>query len=108
MNTDHNNIKPNFDYYKKDLRKICKDFNVRRLSCFGSVNTDKFKQDSDIDLLVTFGDSEGNDIFERYFGLKERLEELFKRNVEIVFDKKFKNPFFRESVNKTKRVIYER
>ncbi|MBW1759646.1 MAG: nucleotidyltransferase domain-containing protein [Deltaproteobacteria bacterium] len=74
---------------------------------FGSVNTNKFGINSDIDILVKFGDSEANDLFERYFGLKEQLEELFKMPVELVIEKDFKNPYFRESVNKTKRVIYE-
>jgi len=103
----NDNIKPDFDFYKADLNNICKSFDVRRLMSFGSVNTDKFRADSDIDLLVAFDKSENYDLFERYFGLKEKLEELFKRPVELVFDRNFKNPYFRESVNKTKKVIYE-
>lgn len=103
----NNNIKPDFDFYKADLSNICKTFNVKRLISFGSVNTDRFGADSDIDLLVTFDESENDDLFSRYFGLKERLEELFKKTVELIFDKKFKNPYFGESVNKTKKVIYE-
>jgi len=106
-NLKNHNIKPDFDVYKADLNKICKAFDVSRLMSFGSVNTDKFREDSDIDLLVIFDESEKYDLFERYFGLKEKLEELFKRPVELVFDRNFKNPYFRESVNKTKKVIYE-
>ena len=98
---------PYFDFYKADFNNICKAFDVRRLMSFGSVNTDRFRADSDIDLLVVFDESEKYDLFSRYFGLKERLEELFKRPVELVFDRNFKNPYFRESVNKTKKVIYE-
>ena len=99
-------IKPDFDFYKTDLNSICKSFGVRRLMSFGSVNTDRFGANSDIDLLVMFDKSDDHDLFSRYFGLKERLEELFQRPVELVFDRNFKNPYFRESVSRTKRMIY--
>ena len=101
------NIKPDFDFYKTDLNSICKSFGVRRLMSFGSVNTDRFGANSDIDLLVMFDKSDDHDLFSRYFGLKERLEEIFQRPVELVFDRNFKNPYFRESVNKSKKLIYD-
>ncbi len=49
---------------------------------------------SDVDLLVIFGEAESDNLFEKYFGLRERLEGLLKRPVEILFDKKFKNPCY--------------
>ena len=42
----------------KDIEKICKRRHVLRLYTFGSVNTDHFQEDSDIDLLVHFRGSE--------------------------------------------------
>ncbi|MBN1932648.1 MAG: nucleotidyltransferase domain-containing protein [Desulfobacterales bacterium] len=98
---------PNFKYIETDLKKICESFGVRRLLSFGSVNTDRFGPESDIDLLVKFDKSDFADPFDRYFGLREQLEALFGRPVELVFEKEFDNPYFRETVNKTKRLIYE-
>ena len=100
-------IKPDFGSYKPELSKICRTFGVKKLMTFGSVNTDKFSPESDIDFLVVFSEPEKIDLFSLYFGLKDQLEKLFKRPVEIVIDRNFKNPFFKKAVNQTKRVIYE-
>ena len=103
----YNKNKYDIKYIETDLKKVCESFGVKRLLSFGSINTDKFGKNSDIDILVKFDNSKISDPFDRYFGLKENLENLFKRPVELVFEKKFNNPYFKESVDKTKRVIYE-
>ncbi len=94
-------------YMEADLKRVCKSFGVQRLLSFGSINTDTFGPESDIDILVKFDQSETYNYFDRYFGLKEKLEVIFNRPVELVFEKEFKNPYFQESVNRTKRIIYE-
>ena len=47
------------------------------------------------------------DLFRRYFGFKEALEALFGRAVDLVMIGAMRNPYFIESVNKTRRLIYE-
>ena len=81
---------------------------MKRLGLFGSALTQNFSQSSDVDVLVVFDSREDIDFFEKYFELKEQLEILLKREVDLVVDKKFKNQIFRESVDKTRTVIYER
>jgi len=81
---------------------------VKRLGLFGSVLSQNFSRSSDIDVLVIFDTSENIDLFNKYFELKEQLEEVFERDIDLVVDKKFKNPIFRESVDRTRTVIYER
>jgi predicted nucleotidyltransferase len=94
--------------FKPKIEQICQSLPVKRLGLFGSALTKDFSKDSDVDVLVVF-DSDGNiDLFDKYFDLKEQLEEIFERNVDLVVDKKFKNPFLRESIEKTRTVIYER
>jgi predicted nucleotidyltransferase len=58
--------------------------------------------------LVIFDSGENVDLFDNYFELKEQLEVVFKRQVDLVVDKKFKNPILRESIDRTRIVIYER
>ena len=48
------------------------------------------------------------DYFTEYFNLKERLKNIFNREVDLVVDKPFRNPIFRETVEKTRTKIYER
>jgi len=81
---------------------------VKRLGIFGSALTEKFRSGSDVDVLVIF-DTDGNvDLFDAYFELKERLEDVFGSGVDLTVDKPFKNPIFRDTVEKTRTVIYER
>ena len=81
---------------------------IKRLGLFGSAIREDFSKDSDIDVLVVFDSDDKIDLFDKYFDLKEQLEEIFERNVDLVVDKKFKNPYLRESIEKTRTVIYER
>ena len=93
---------------KPEIDRICRRLPVKRLGIFGSALTRNFSRSSDIDVLVIFDSGEDIDFFDKYFELKEQLEEIFKRDVDLVVDKKFKNPVFRESVDRTRTVIYER
>jgi predicted nucleotidyltransferase len=93
---------------KHDIEHICRSLPVKRLGLFGSVLREDFSADSDVDALVVFDDDQSIDLFEGYFDLKERLEKIFGREVDIIIDKPFRNPVFRESVEKSRVVIYER
>jgi len=81
---------------------------VKRLGLFGSALSQNFSQSSDVDVLVLFDSGEDIDLFDKYFELKEQLEEILEREVDLVVDKKFKNPVLRESIDRTRAVIYER
>jgi predicted nucleotidyltransferase len=93
---------------KPEIERLCRRLPVKRLGLFGSALSRNFSQSSDIDVLVIFDSGENIDLFDKYFELKEQLEEIFKREVDLVVDKKFKNPVLRESINKTRLIIYER
>jgi uncharacterized protein len=63
-----------------------------------------FRENSDIDVLVVFdGDS---NLFDRYFELKENLEKIFGRSVDIVMEEAIKNPIFRKSINQDRILLY--
>ena len=93
---------------KPQIERVCRDLPVKRLGLFGSALTERFESGSDVDVLVVFDRDEKIDLFAKYFDLKEALEKVFGREVDLVVDKPFKNPIFRESVEKTRVVIYER
>jgi predicted nucleotidyltransferase len=71
-------------------------FGVTRLALFGSAARDELRADSDIDVLVAF---DGPATVDRYFGLREYLEELFGRRVDLVTEKGLK-PRARKYVEK--------
>lgn len=94
--------------FTPEIQRACEKLPVKRLSVFGSALTDKFGAVSDIDVLVTFDARQDTDLFSRYFELKERLQMIFGREVDLVIDKPFRNPVFQQSVEKTRTTIYER
>jgi predicted nucleotidyltransferase len=96
------------DKIKPQIERICRPLPVKRLGLFGSALSRKFSPDSDVDVLVIFDSDENVDLFDKYFELKEQLEDVFKREVDLVVDGNFKNPVFRDIVNRTRTIIYER
>ena len=91
-----------------EIERVCRDLPVKRLGLFGSALSQTFSEGSDVDVLVIFDSGENIDLFDKYFELKEQLEEVFKRDVDLVVDKEFKNPVLRESIERTRVVVYER
>ena len=104
------NIIPMIDIekIKPKIEQLCQRLSVKRLGLFGSALSQNFSQSSDVDVLVIFDSGENIDLFDKYFELKEELEEIFKREVDLVVDRKFKNPVLREAIDRTRIVIYER
>lgn len=88
------------------IANLCRQFHVRRLSIFGSAVTGAFDPEtSDVDFLVEF-DDKAEDLFGAYFGLKEELEALLVRPVDLVTSKSLENPYFAESVERSRRDLY--
>lgn len=90
---------------KKELEQICGRYGVSRLDLFGSAAGEGFDPArSDLDFVVSFDGTA--QLFDRYFGLKEDLEKLFGRKVDLVMEGAMKNPYFVESVNKSRTPLY--
>jgi len=89
------------------VSSLCRRYGVRKLELFGSATTGAFDaQRSDLDFLIEF-DPDGDDsLFHRYFGLNEDLEALLGRNLDLVMVGTLKNPYFIDSVNKTRQTVY--
>lgn len=93
---------------KGDLQKMCKLLGVDKLYAFGSVVSSEFKDDSDIDFLISFSDKLSIEEYtNNYFALHYKLRKLFKRNIDIVTERSLSNPYFIESINESKVLLYE-
>ena len=96
----------NIRQYSDQLSNLCREYGVKRLELFGSGARPDFKStDSDLDFLVDFAENHRLGPFDRYFGLKEALERLFQRPVDLVEMKAIKNPYFRQAVDKKKVLV---
>ena len=92
--------------YQESIRAICKKLGVQRLDIFGSANGPGFGPDSDIDVVALFDREQGH-MFSRYFDLKERLERIFHRSVDVVLEDSIGNPYFREAIQHNRICVYE-
>ena len=75
---------------------------------FGSVLTKDFSSASDIDFLVNFENVAPEKYFDNYMDLKTCLEQLFNRSVDLVEEQTVKNPVLRRTIERNKKLIYER
>lgn len=94
--------------YSDQLAQLCKQHKVRELYIFGSILTDHFNEDSDVDFLVQFDNVDILDYFDNYMDFKENLEKLFSRSVDLLENQAIRNPIFRKIVDRDKQIIYER
>ncbi len=92
------------EQYRPDLEKACREFSLRRLDLVGSAARKDFFDASDVDFLVTFEGDTG--LFQRYFGLKERLETIFERSIDLIEERAIKNPYVRAALQKDRVKIY--
>ncbi len=90
------------------IRLVCETYKVNKLYIFGSVLTENFTEDSDIDFLVKFGDVELYHYFDNFMGFKEELEKILNRPVDLVEEQTVKNPFLKTSIDRNKKLIYGR
>ncbi len=88
------------------IEALCQNHYVNRLFIFGSVLTNRFRKNSDIDLIVDFQDIDLYNYADNYFDLKDSLERLFNREVDLLEDKAIQNPYLRQSIDSSKRLIY--
>lgn len=95
-----------FEPYQKQIAELCHKYNVRRLFAFGSVLTDRFNDESDIDLIVDFDKQSIEDIFNTYFDFRYALEDVLGRKVDLLEDQPIRNSYLRKNIETTKRLIY--
>ncbi|OGU60845.1 MAG: nucleotidyltransferase [Ignavibacteria bacterium GWF2_33_9] len=92
--------------YLNQIQKLCIQYHVLRLYVFGSILTNKFNQNSDIDFLVDFDSVDLNDYADNYFDFKYSLQELFQRNVDLLESKALTNPYLMKNIEQSKQLIY--
>jgi predicted nucleotidyltransferase len=80
---------------------------VRRLELFGSGAREDFDpRESDLDFLVEFEPGDTRFAFDSYFGLKEELEALFGRSVDLVMPGAVRNPYLRAEMDRDRTLLY--
>ena len=96
----------NIDFNIENLNKLCINYNVEKMYLFGSVLNSNFNKDSDVDLLVKFKEIELAEYFDNYINFKEKLVQLFGRDVDLLEEQTLRNPILIKSINSSKELVY--
>lgn len=94
------------DKHIADINRLCSDHNVKQLFAFGSVLTSQFGNESDVDLVVDFNPIDISTYADNYYDLKFSLQKVLNRPVDLLEEKAIKNPYFRQNLNDTRKLIY--
>ena len=91
---------------KQNIIDICQKHKVKSLAVFGSVLTDRFRDDSDIDFVVDFTDVDERDYADNYLEMQEALQNLLGREIDLLENKAIRNSILLQTINDSKQVIY--
>ena len=89
------------------VAELCHRNRVRRLELFGSAARDDFDAaHSDIDFLVELDSDQEVSPLDAYFGLKDALEAMFGRPVDLVSMGSVVNPYVMAAIDRDRQLIY--
>ena len=88
------------------IQTLMKGHGVVRAFLFGSAATDNMNDNSDVDFLVRFDDQLNIlDYGDNYFDLMYALQDLLKRDVDIVAEETITNPYLLQRINMQKIAV---
>ncbi|MCH9829558.1 MAG: nucleotidyltransferase domain-containing protein [Gammaproteobacteria bacterium] len=97
---------PLIENNRNAIAELCRRHGVHRLEAFSSILRSDFDaQQSDVDVLVEF-QPEVADSFTNFLDLKEALEALFERPVDLVEGRAIRNRRLRYHIDQSKTPIY--
>ena len=98
-------MKEKFTYSKTKLQALCRKWKIKELAIFGSALREDFRPDSDVDVIVMFEGGARWGLWDIY-ALREELEMLFGRQVDLVEPDGIINPIRRRNILSNQQVIY--
>lgn len=101
-------IHSDIQVYLPEVIELLKKHKVKTAYVFGSVLSENFNKESDVDFLVSLQEGldpadAGGHLWDLYYGLKD----LLHREIDLITERSLKNPYFINEINKTKFLIYE-
>lgn len=99
---------------KQKIIDLCKQHHVKELYIFGSAARNDFNEKSDVDFLYQFEPTKVSvnknksvvNYADNYFELKFGLEDILNREIDLIENREFKNPYFQKTVRQSKILLY--
>ena len=100
------NLPIDLDY--DEIKAFCEDYGIRRMALFGSVLTDEFDENSDVDFLVEYEDKHPKPPY--HFHVRRDLQEMIGRRVDLVtvqaLQRNNRTPYIRDEILATAENYY--
>ena len=93
------------DLAEDRVADFCRRWKVTEFALLGSVLRDDFGPDSDIDVLVTFQSDAPWSMWD-LLDMREQLQNLFGRAVDLVEKDALRNPFRKQEILRRHKVVY--
>ena len=68
--------------------------------------SDQITDKSDVDFIVDFDAIDIQKYADNYFDFKFSLQDILKRPIDLIEEKAIKNPYFKQAVNKQRKLVY--
>ncbi len=92
----------------EQIGQFCQKWHIRQLAFFGSALRSDFRQDSDLDVMVTFAPNANWSLFD-HAQMQLELQRLFNRKVDLISRRALEqspNWLLRDEIFKTARVVF--
>jgi len=96
---------PQIQISLESVREFCRKWRVKEFSLFGSVLSEDFSPDSDVDVLVSFEEDAPWSAYE-LVDMIDELRRIFGREVDLVEKEGLRNPYRRRSIMSRREVLY--
>lgn len=93
------------DTYKEEVSGFCERWHIVEFSFFGSVLRPDMQPESDVDVLIELPKQSHYDLLD-LVQMQEELETLFGRHVDLVEKEAIRNPYRRQAIFGTRRIVY--
>jgi len=90
---------------QKKIARFCNKWQIDELAVFGSVLREDFGPESDVDVLISFKPEVPWSAYD-WVDMTDDLQELFGHSVHLVDKSGLRNPFRRQEILQTMKVLY--
>jgi len=90
---------------KEWIAAFCRRWQIVEFSLFGSALREDFGPDSDVGVLADFAPEAPWTLFE-WVDMRDELETIFGRRVDLVEKGAVRNPFRRHEIEATREIVY--
>lgn len=100
-------LHPAFKPFIPQIISLFRQHKIVNACVFGSVLSNQFNKDSDVDILVNMEEGLSPvEAGEHLWNLYDELKSLLNREVDLITEKSLKNPYLIKEINQSKFPIY--